>query len=239
MINSSIAFQIEIGYQSCTFTVSAFWQRRKLLAIADGYLIALNGYDTQIYCIGKGSSATTVTGSPKVSHNGDSILIEGTVTDQSPSGKRNINGGLDLELKGTPAISDDDMTPWMEYLFMQQAKPEKAKGVEVTLSAIDPNGNYIPIGTVTSNIDGNYAIPYIPKVPGTYQIIAEFAGSKSYGPSSATTFLTVSEALQTPSPQPINAQSPIEFYVIGGVVSIIIAIAIVGVLMLVAIKKRP
>ena len=208
-------------------------------AIADGYLIALNGYDAQIYCIGKGPSATTVTGSPKVSHNGDSVLIEGTVTDQSPSGKRNINGGLDLELKGTPAISDDDMTPWMEYLYMQQAKPENAKGVEVTLSAIDPNGNYIPIGTVTSNIDGNYAIPYIPEVPGTYQIIAEFAGSKSYGPSSATTFLTVSEALQTPSPQPISAQSPIEFYVIGGVVSIIIAIAIVGVLMLVAIRKRP
>jgi hypothetical protein len=208
-------------------------------AIADGYLIALNGYDAQIYCIGKGSSATTVTGSPKVSRNGDSVLIEGTVTDQSPSGKRNINGGLDLELKGTPAISDDDMTAWMEYLFMQQAKPENVKGVEVTLSAIDPNGNYIPIGTVTSNIDGNYAIPYIPEVPGTYQIIAEFSGSKSYGPSSATTYLTVNEALQTPSPQPISGQSPIEMYLIGIGVAIIIAIAIVGAILFMAVKRRP
>ena len=110
-------------------------------AIADGYLIALNGYDAQVYCIGKGPSATTVTASPKSSVYGNTVLIEGTVTDQSPSGKRNINGGLDTPLKGTPAISDDDMTPWMEYIYMQQAKPENAKGVEVTLNAIDPNGN--------------------------------------------------------------------------------------------------
>jgi len=36
-----------------------------------------------------------------------------------------------------------------------------------------------------------------PPVPGTYQIIARFEGSAAYGPSSATTYLGVTEA---PSP---------------------------------------
>ena len=50
---------------------------------------------------------------------------------------------------------------------MQQAKPTNAKGVEVTLSAIDPNGNLVPIGTTTSDMNGNYAISFTPEVPGT------------------------------------------------------------------------
>ena len=46
-------------------------------------------------------------------------------------------------------------------------------------------------------------LAFTPEVPGTYQIIANFAGSKAYGPSSATTYLTVEDApaaTATPTP---------------------------------------
>jgi hypothetical protein len=202
-------------------------------AIADGRLLALNAYDNQIYCIGKGSSATTVTASPKVSVHGSSVMIEGTVTDQTPSGRHNTNGGLDFTLKGTPAISDEDMSDWMQYLFQQRTIPANAKGVEVTLDAIDPNYNFVHIGTVTSDITGAFGYAFTPEVPGTYTILATFAGSKSYGSSFAETFINVDEAPPaTPPPEPEPPMPPYELYTIGTGVAIIIAVAIVGILLL-------
>jgi len=172
--------------------------------IADGIVVGLNYYDMQLYAFGKGPSATTVTASPKVSVMGSSIVIEGTVTDQSPSGRRNTNGILDFTLKGTPAISDEDMSEWMEYLFMQQPMPEDAQGVKVKLTAIDPNGNYQDIGYATTDIAGNFAKSWQPPVPGEYFITAEFEGSASYGNSLDTTYFTVDPA---PSPaQPIEPE---------------------------------
>ncbi|MCW3995952.1 MAG: PQQ-binding-like beta-propeller repeat protein [Candidatus Bathyarchaeota archaeon] len=209
-------------------------------AIADGYLVALNGYDAMIYCIGKGPSGITVTASPKASILHNTVLLEGTVTDQSPAGKRNINGDLETPLKGTPAISDEDMTAWMEYIYMQQPKPANAKGVPVSLYTIDPNGNYIHIGDTVSDINGNYALPYTPEVPGTYQIIANFAGSKSYGPSTQTTYIVVSEgATPKSTDQPISTSSNAEMYIIGIGAAIILAIAIVGAIIVMMLKKRP
>ena len=132
------------------------------------------------------------------------------------------------------------MTAWMEYMFMQQAKPTNAKGVEVSLNAIDPNGNLVPIGTTTSDMNGNYAIAYNPEVPGTYQIIANFAGTKAYGPSSATTYMTVEDAAPatpTPAPQP---ESIADTYFVPAIAGIIIAIAVVGVILaLLLLRKRP
>ena len=123
---------------------------------------------------------------------GSSVVIEGTVTDQSPGAK------------DTPAISDEDMTEWMEYLYMQQAKPEDAKGVQVKLTAIDPNGNYQDIGEVTTDLNGNFGKMWTPPVPGEYHITATFEGSESYWPSDATTYMGVTEA---PSPaQPIEPE---------------------------------
>ena len=115
--------------------------------MADGILVGLNYFDGEIYAFGRGPSATTVATSPEAAAFGSTVMVKGTVTDQSTSGRRNTNGILDFSLKGTPAISDASMSAWMEYKFMQQAKPTNATGVPVTLTAIDPNGNYIPIGT--------------------------------------------------------------------------------------------
>jgi len=165
--------------------------------MADGYVVALNFFDNQIYCFGRGPSATTVEAGPEVAALGSNVMITGTVTDDTSTGRRNTNGMFEFTLQGTPAISDEDMGAWMEYMFMQQAKPKNAKGVEVIFETLDPNGNLYPIGNTTSDINGNYGFMWEPPVPGTYQIIARFEGSAAYGPSSATTYLGVTEA---PSP---------------------------------------
>jgi hypothetical protein len=148
-------------------------------AVSDGYLVTLNGYDNRIYCFGKGPSATTVSAPQTVPTLGSSVMIKGTVTDQSAGAK------------DTPTIADVSMTAWMEYLYMQKPIPADAKGVGVSLDTIDPNGNFVHIGTVTSDLTGAYGYAFTPEVPGTYQIIATFAGSASYGSSSATTYLAV------------------------------------------------
>jgi hypothetical protein len=211
------------------------------VAIADGILINSNSMDNMIYAHGKGLSATTVSAPQTYPTLGSSVMITGTVTDNTPTGRLNSNDQLDFTLKGTPAISDKDMSRWMEYLFEQQAYPADAKGVQVKLETIDPNGNYIPIGTITSDVNGNYGIPFTPEVPGTYQIIARFDGSASYGSSSATTYMGVTNAAPTSAPtstpQPnLATTADLMTYMAIGVIAIIIAVVLVGLLI---IRKRP
>jgi outer membrane protein assembly factor BamB len=171
------------------------------IATADGILVAFNWYDGQIYAFGRGPSATTVSAPDVAVTLGTEVLIKGTVTDQTPTGRRNINNNLQFSLKGTPAISDDDMEEWMEYLFMGMPMPEDAEGVTVYLTAIDPNNNFQDLGTATSDINGNFALAWEPPVPGTYYVTAAFGGSESYGPSMDTTAFLVAEAAVVQGPQ--------------------------------------
>jgi hypothetical protein len=157
------------------------------IAVADGYIVFLDLYDMQIYCIGKGQSATTVTAPQVAVPKGTSVLITGTVTDQTPSNK------------GTPAISDADMAAWMQYVHMQKPFPETATGVKVTLTAIDSNGNSHTVGTATSDLGGSYGLAWTPPIEGTYRITATFEGSASYGKSYATTYLLVGPPQASPS----------------------------------------
>ncbi len=117
-------------------------------AIADGYLVSLNYYDGLIYCFGKGQTAVTVTGPESVQPLGAPVLFKGTVTDQSPGAE------------GTPAIADDYMSEWMEYLYMQKPCPQNAQGVEVKLETLDPNNNFYEIGRATSDASGFYSIDW-------------------------------------------------------------------------------
>jgi hypothetical protein len=211
------------------------------MVINDGRLVYLDHHDDNIYSLGKGPSATTVSAPQTNPLLGSSVTIIGTVTDQTASGRINVAGSKDFTLKGTPAISDASMEAWMEYMFQQRPKPANATGVLVQLDAVDPNGNYIHIGNVTSDLTGAYGCNWTPEVSGTYQIIAKFDGSASYGGSTAQTYMTISEALPTVAPTAApqaNTATVADLitYMIVGVVAIIIAVAIVGVLLL---RKHP
>jgi hypothetical protein len=206
-------------------------------AIADGYLIDLNLYDNQIYCFGKGPSTTTVSTPDTAVPLGTQVLIKGTVTDQTPSD----------EAKGTPAISDADQEAWMAYLYQQRPMPTDATGVPVKVTAVDAAGNVQDVGTVTSDSNGNFGITWNPTAAGTYKIVATFEGSKSYGGSSASSYLAVATSASpsvtatpvatTPSPsiapQP-NSSTPTTTYIAIAAAVVIIAVAIAAV----ALKRR-
>ena len=208
------------------------------MAIADGYMVYLNLYDIQLYTVGKGPSATTVTASPKVSVQGSSVVIEGTVTDIAAGTTQNAQAARFPN--GVPAVSDDSMSAWMEYVYMQKPRPTNATGVEVVLSVLDANSNFREIGTVTTDSDGFYTLNWMPDIEGPYTLYASFAGSESYWPSHAVSSFAVDSVPQaTTTQQPVAAVPQTEMYVLGIGVAIIIAIAIVGAVLFRAIKKRP
>ena len=196
------------------------WYQGNSIIVADGKLLALNCYDNRIYAFGKGPSATTVTTPDMAVTLGDSIMIKGTVTDQSP-------GAMD-----TPAISDESMPDWMGYIYMQKPVPADAKGVEVSLDVIDSNGNYRNIGTATTDMSGTFGLMWTPDIPGQYTVMATFAGSESYGSSYAQTYLGVVDALQpTATPDPTPAPMT-DTYVVGTGIAVIAAIAVAVLLIL-------
>jgi hypothetical protein len=143
---------------------------------------------------------------------------------------------------GVPCVSDASMGQWMAYVYEQQSEPTNVIGVPVTLTAIDPNGNFVTLGTTTSNSLGDYGITWTPPdVPGNYTITATFAGSGGYYGSSAGTFVYVGSAA-TPAPPtatPVSlatTQSMITY----GVIAIIVVIIIIGaVLAILMLRKKP
>lgn len=195
-------------------------------AIADGYVTFDSRYDGYMYVFGKGKSSTTVSSTQTAITIGQSIMISGTVLDQSP-------GQI-----GTPCVSRESMGPWMEYLHMQASIPANVIGVPVSIDAVDPNGNAIHIATVTSDMSGLFKKLWTPEVSGEYTITATFKGDDSYGSSWAETTVGVVNAPQasaTSSATPIT-MPPYETYTVGSAIAVIIAIAIVGLLVL---KKKP
>jgi hypothetical protein len=201
-------------------------------AIADGTMVVDNSYDMQLYAFDKGPTATSVTASPAVLANGSNVLIRGTVTDQSPG-----QTCLGIPAAGTPAIADLYMKPWMEYLYMQQPEPTNATGVPVQLYATGPDGTPINIGTVTSDIYGNYEYMWTPPTTGTYKILAGFAGSGSYYASSAETSLGVgpSPAAPTPAAEP---PAPTDYTpMFAGIIAAVVIVAILVLYDIVTVRK--
>jgi hypothetical protein len=202
--------------------------------LADSYLVYYNYYDNQLYCVGKGPSATTVEAPMTAIAAGDNVVIQGSVTDIAAGTKKPQQAARFPN--GVPAVSDASMSAWMEYVYMQQPCPPSVTGVEVTIDAVDPNNNFINIGTATSDGYGLFSYAWTtPNVPGKYTVIVTFAGSESYYPSYAETAMVVTEApAATPTPTPLTLP-PYETYTIGAAIAVIIAIAIVGILLL---RKR-
>lgn len=160
------------------------WFIGHAIAIADGYLVTYSGYENRIYCIGKGQTAIEVSASPKVLAEGSSVLIEGKVLDLSPS------------VKGAPAVADECMSAWMEYLVQQKPMPETVSGVNVELYTTDETGKTTYIDTVCTDPanGGIFRLLWKPPAKGTYTICALFSGSASYWESYASTAIGVTEA---------------------------------------------
>jgi hypothetical protein len=198
-------------------------------SIADGYLLYSDAYTGYMYAVGKGKSETTVSVPQTNIAAGQGFTITGTVLDMSPA------------QKGTAAVSDESMDKWMEYQHMQMPKPTDAKGVEVILTAFDPNGNLINIGTATSDTNGVFGITWEPEVSGLYQIIATFPGSRSYGSSTASTYFTAIDAPAPSAPQTTTqAQSTADIYFVPAIAGIIIAMVIgFALIALLLLKKKP
>jgi hypothetical protein len=207
-------------------------------AAANGYVIGSGIYDGQLYCLGKGPTSTTVSAPMTAITAGTTAIIQGSVFDESPASSSATLAAM--YPNGVPAISDADMSVWMDYLHMQNATllntPPKCTGVPVMLTAVDPNGNSINIGTTTSNGDGHFAYQWTPNTAGLYTIYATFAGSDSYFTSHGITSATVaSVASPTPAPtsgtQSAVSNSDMLMYLAIGIIAIIIAIAIVGIVL--------
>jgi hypothetical protein len=198
--------------------------------LADGFFVYYNFYDNQIWCLGKGPSDTSVAASPKVSMEGDKVLVEGTVIDIAAGTGQHEQAARFPD--GVPAVSDESMSDWMEYVYMQQAMPENVTGVEVIISVLDPNNNCYEVTRTNSDASGFFSVEFEPEVPGKYTVIATFAGSESYYGSSAETAVFVESAPQpTPTATPVP-QEPVGTYFTISTALIIVAIAIVAFLLL-------
>ena len=207
------------------------------MATADGFLVYLNCYDGQIYTIGKGPSALTVEAPKAAITQGSSLIVSGTVTDIAAGTKQNEQAARFPF--GVPAVSDVSQGTWMEYVYMQKPKPTDTIGVQVSINVIDANGNQRNIGTATSDSSGTYSLQWTPDIPGKYTVIATFAGSNSYWPSSAETAFAVDPAAPTASPYPVVNLPPTEMYFAISTIAIIVAIVIGFVVTVMILRKRP
>jgi hypothetical protein len=204
--------------------------------IGDSIIATQDTYNLQIYAIGKGPSATTVSAGPEVTVEGSSVVVKGMVTDIAP-------GTEEYALRarfpnGVPAVADENQSDWMLYVYKQFPRPADAVGVEVVISVLDPNNNCYEVGRATSDATGFYSSSFIPPVPGDYTIYASFAGSKAYYGSSAETAITVDSApAATPAPTPTPAPMT-DTYVMGFGIGMIIAIVVVGLLLFLLLRRR-
>jgi hypothetical protein len=205
------------------WNIRGFWAT--IGAIAEGTLFATNYEDGYQYAFSKGNTATTVSASEEVIAQSSSIMLKGAVLDMSPA------------QNGTAAVSDASMSSWMEYLHMQQPYPLNATGVDVSLDAVDPNNNFVHIGTATSDLTGKYSFLWKPEIEGKYTIVASFLGSESYYSSTAETSIGVTAAPPTPTPPPEPQPAPdYTLPIVGTGIAMILAVAIATILLL---RKRP
>ncbi|MEM3875327.1 MAG: PQQ-binding-like beta-propeller repeat protein [Candidatus Bathyarchaeia archaeon] len=204
--------------------------------IGDSIMATLDHYDSRLYAVGKGPSMVTVEAPSVAVPLGSSLLIRGSVLDVSP-------GTKDPEIalrfpKGVPAVADENMTYWMRYVYKQFPLDPWAKidGVWVAFEAIDPEGNYVPIGgTITDGRTGTFSIPWKPDKPGLWTLLLTFPGSKSYYPSYAR--ITVLVEGTPPEAAVQTAIQTMQPLIIVLLVLVIIAI-IISVYNIYTIKKK-
>jgi hypothetical protein len=127
----------------------------------------------------------------------------------------------------------------MEYVYMQKPRPMDAVGVPVALSVVDSNGNYRDIGVTTSDSDGYFSFNWQPDIEGKYTVYASFEGSESYWPSHAVSSFAVDPAAATPTPTAEPAKSVSDVYFIPAIAGLFVFVAIIGVAIILVLRKRP
>jgi hypothetical protein len=160
-------------------------------AIADGYFVDWNSFDCKIYSFGKGPTQTTVEAPLTGVTQGSSVVIRGTVMDTSAGTEQ--EGVIERFSNGVPAVSDESMREWMEYVYMQQNFPSDVEGVKVFVKILDPNDEWYST-IVTTDSNGVFSHSWAPSIVGDYHVTAMFEGSESYYTSYSTTTFTVDEA---------------------------------------------
>jgi len=107
------------------------------------------------------------------------------------------------------------------------------------LNVIDSNGNYRTIGTTNTDSSGMFTYAWAPDIEGAYTVIATFAGSNSYWGSNAETSFYAISAPATSTPQPAQSESMADLYFIPATVGLFIFVAIMGVVIILVLRKRP
>jgi outer membrane protein assembly factor BamB len=196
------------------------WDGRSI--IDDSIIVTQDTYNQQIYAIGKGPSAMTITAPGIAVTASTPVLLRGTIMDVSPG---TVSKEILLRFpKGVPAVCDADMSDWMLHVYKQF--PEiVVTGVEITIDAIDPNGNYVNLDTTVSDGNGRFNFNFTPDKEGQYDIYAFFSGSASYYKSDEQTELVVTSAAEGS-----GLQYALYAFIVG--IVIIITIVVVGLLIL-------
>jgi hypothetical protein len=202
-------------------------------ATADGFIVAMNGLDNNIYSVGRGPSAITAAAQDF----GTSIVVRGTVTDVS-AGTKQSQQAADFP-NGVPVASDASMKDWMGYVYQQKPLPTNFTGVPVTIEVIDSNGNQRTIGTATTDNTGLYSLTWTPDIPGDFKVIASFDGTNGYWPSSTETTFSVEQPHATIAPTASPTASMTDTYVLGTGIAIIIILVIIGTAILLTLRRRP
>jgi hypothetical protein len=207
-------------------------------AIADGFSVTLNGYDNQIYCVGRGPSTTSIEAPKAAIDFGRSLIISGTVTDISAGAKQDEQSVRFSN--GVPVASDASMSDWMGYVYQQKPLPTSFTGVKVSIDVVDSNGNLRNIGTATTSSDGTYSLQWKPDIEGKYTVYANFAGSNGYWPSHASTSFAVDPAAATPAPTATPIQSAADMYFVPAIAGLFVLVIVVAiVLALLMLRKHP
>jgi hypothetical protein len=202
-------------------------------ATADGFIVAMNGLDNNIYSIGRGPSTTSVTAQAFDT----SIVIRGTVTDVS-AGTKQAQQAANFP-NGVPVSSDASMKDWMGNVYQQKPLPGNFTGVDVTVDVLDSNGNYRNIGTATTDETGMYSLTWTPDISGNFTVVATFHGTNGYWSSYSETTFAVAEPHPTVAPTAAPPASMTDTYVLGTGIAIIIVLIIIGAAILLTLRKRP
>jgi len=196
---------------------------------ADGYLTASSSYSGYFYVLGRGKTAITLTAPQTALTQGQGVVLSGSILDMSPA------------QPGIACVSSDSMSTWMDYIHFQMPidglhHNVTITGVPISIDAVDPNGNSIHIADITSDLTGTFGYTWnVPSTAGDYQLTATFMGDDSYGSSFTSAFVNVAEGSQSTPPADrgtLATMADLMTYLAIGVIIIIIAIAIVGVLIL-------